>query len=232
MGQYKEWGRISEILRQQGDLNLEIVGGVGLTPTDKVEVKGLSVLGDLTSLDQVVQLFDVDEVIFCNEGWDTKEIFDQMEADHARNLSFKIAPPEGDFIVGPQQIFTSRAQQQRHFRIAERPSRLSKRIFDIVGSSLLLLSFPLLFWRYQHAAKALKGIIQVLTGRQHLVGYQGEPSDSLPPLKPGLLSLRQRLKQPSDYPNAKVLDRHYALAYRWELDLEILVKSWSRIGNR
>lgn len=231
VGKGKEWNRVAGILQQQSDQNLDIVGGISLDKREEAEVGGLSVLGEMSQLDQVIQLFDVDEVIFCNDGWATQDILDQMEADHPRKVSFKIAPPNVDFIVGSQQIFTSRARQRPHYKIAERSNRLAKRSFDLVGSGLLLLSFPLLFWRYRKPGQAVKGMIQTLLGQRHLVGYEGSSSDQLPPLKSGLLSLQHRRKSSDSYPHADALDQYYARAYRWELDLETVVKGWRRVGT-
>lgn len=233
VGQPTAWAQVRDILRQQPtDLNLDLVGGLTLAPGEAEAVADVPRLGQLGDLGQVLQLFDVDEVVFCQDGWATREILDQLEARHPRKVSFKIAPPDTDFIVGPQQIWTARAWQRPHYRIAERANRLAKRSLDAVGSSLLLLSFPLLFWRYRHPRQALQGLARTLVGQRHLVGYQAPQSPDLPPLKPGLLSLQARSPSEAAYAHPLALDRYYARAYRWELDLETVLKGWRGIGGK
>jgi len=148
-------------------------------------------------------------------------------------VAFKIVPPSADYIVGPQVILNSRYSKQIHYRLQDKEERFRKRAFDIVSSSLLLLSFPLLFWLYEHPKAAIQKLWKVFAHKYHMVGYIHTEESDLPAIKPGLLNMLDRVKLASENGpmNTKGLDKYYAQSYRWDMDLLILLKGWRRIGK-
>lgn len=220
--------RLSKLIRNELDYPAEISGAITLTPQTE-PIGDLDTLGFLEQLPEVVQYYRPDEVIFCNQSIATHQIMDLIQRIPAPDLTYKIVPPEADYIVGPQSIHTSRYGRQVQSPLQSPAVRQQKRIFDLVGSLGLLITYPILFWAYKRPAVVPRQLIQVLRGAAHLVGYAAPAHADLPPLKPALLSLQNRVPQPNSL-NTDGLNRHYARTYNWELDLEILLKGWRRIG--
>jgi O-antigen biosynthesis protein len=230
LGTAAEVNRVAALLRSEIHYGADLVGA--LTPAaDEAVPLSLPRLGGFAQREGVVRSLDIDEVVFANEGMATAEILQQMSQPGARPVAYKIAPPGVSFVVGPQQILTPQRERAQVYRLHEREHRLIKRTVDVVGSITLLLSYPLLFWRYRKPSKALTNLLQTLAGRQHLVGYASRRASNLPPLKPAPLSMRHRVQADIDLPALDLLDRAYAQRYTWELDLEIVLKGWREMGG-
>ena len=62
------------------------------------------------------------------------------------SVDFKIAPPESLSIIGSNSINTAGDLYTIHFNsIGKESNRRNKRLFDVVSSLLLLITFPLWF---------------------------------------------------------------------------------------
>ncbi len=221
--------RLIKLLKQELSYQVEVVGAL-LLNEGKSSVRGTEVLGTLDQLDLVSSAYDVEEVIFCQESMPTREILSIMAQPIRRELRFKIAPPEASFLVGSQEIIEPFLAQKTHYRLAEKGSKARKRAFDYVAATALLLTWPLLWWTYRRPFGALKGIAHIFRKRHHLVSYAAKAGDELPPLAPGLLDMRYRVSSPEQLAHLPSLDRYYAKNYRWDLDLEILIKGWRNLG--
>ncbi|MEZ4828187.1 MAG: hypothetical protein R3C61_18160 [Bacteroidia bacterium] len=147
-------------------------------------------------------------------------------------VDYKIVPPEADYIVGPQAIYTSRFSRKLNFNLQQKEIRFQKQIFDIGSSLVLIATFPFLFWLYQRPLVAFSRLLQVLTLRYHMVGYIRPEAEGLPPIKPGILNMLDRVsgRVPMNKVNKEGLDKYYARTYSWDLDLEILIKGWRKIN--
>ncbi|MFK7926362.1 MAG: glycosyltransferase [Bacteroidia bacterium] len=233
IGQGADVRRVVDLIRGELDYPVEIVGSVGVEA--KVEANatsdGIEKLGDLSRLQEIIRFYDLDEVIFSNASVATEDILDTMRDLHNSAIAYKIVPPQADYIVGPQAIHTSRYSRQIGFRLEETDVLWRKQVFDSVSSGLLLLSYPLLFWLYQRPVSAFGRLWQVFSRKQHMVGYIHPQTEELPPLKRGLLNMLDRAKGTTKDLNTRGLDKYYARQYRWEMDLEILLKAWRRIGG-
>lgn len=233
VGQPAEAARVTRLLRQEVGYSADLVGLI--TPTEappESPAPTLPWLGGWQQLEGAVRSLDVDEVLFCHEGLATADMFRQMSRPDTRPVAYKIAPPGVNFVVGPQEILTMQHERRARYRLDQRENRLVKRTVDVIGSGVLLLSYPLLFWRYRRPGAALRHLGRTLLGQTHLVGYaQASPAD-LPPLKPAALSLRHRAPAALPLPPDEPLDRAYAQRYTWELDVEIILKGWRDMGNR
>ncbi|MEL6593186.1 MAG: glycosyltransferase, partial [Bacteroidota bacterium] len=231
IGQGEDLLRVVDLIRAELDYPVEIVGLVNLHPDESPSDTQIEVLGEIGRLPEIINFYDLQEVIFSNASMPTEQILDTMRDLRESEIAYKIVPPEADYLVGPQAIHTSRYSRQIGFRLQEADQRWRKQAFDSLSSGLLLLSFPILFWLYQRPLNALSRLWQVFRRQQHMVGYIHPESTDLPPLKKGLLNMLDRVKGTGQDLNTHGLDKYYARQYRWELDLEILLKAWRRIGG-
>jgi O-antigen biosynthesis protein len=218
--------RLTQLLRQHLAYPVDIAGAAG---AESPSAWAVPYLGSLDSLPALVRAFDVKEVIFCNQSLPATTILQQLTSLQHLNVSIKIAPPNTDLLIGPQQVVSPEDGGQPYMNLQQRRKRLEKRMFDLGASLALLLSFPFLFWRYQRPGSAVLHLWQSLLGRRHLVGYDGGPYADLPPLKPGGLSLRDRVPHGPGLAS-RPLDAYYAQAFRWDLDFEVLARAWPRLG--
>jgi hypothetical protein len=103
----------------------------------------------------------------------------------------------------------------------------------MMSSICLLLLFPLTFWIYRRPLRALRNLVHVLGGHYHLVGYINDNPPGLPSLKKGVLNMKHRFRstERTQDPHTSGLDRHYARSYSLELDMEILLKGFRKLGE-
>ncbi|HEX2900811.1 MAG TPA: hypothetical protein VHS96_13905, partial [Bacteroidia bacterium] len=219
-----ETARIAKLIRSELDYPVEIEGTVRITE-DRSHLKEDS-LGTLSQLGEIVRIYKVDEVIFANKNFSTEEILNAMSALHLPALRYKIVPPDADYLVGSQVIHDTLHAEGGAFNLALPDLRFKKRMFDMIGSSALLLLYPVTFFVYKRPLRAFGNLWKALTGKVHLVGYIENAPKGLPALKPGLLNMAYRVRSGADssVEHTRGLDRHYARAYAVELDLEILVR--------
>jgi lipopolysaccharide/colanic/teichoic acid biosynthesis glycosyltransferase len=147
-------------------------------------------------------------------------------------LEFKIAPPEGISVIGSNSINTAGDLYLVHINTINMPTyRRLKRLFDILASILLLVAYPFIFILYRNKLQLMKNILSVLLGKRTWVGYwhaaDNRPnySDSLPPLKKGILNPTDGIKKQDISPEMKhKLNIFYAKDYKFSNDFNILRK--------
>lgn len=224
--------RVASLLLGKLAYPVEIVGAIYRNQTDvHAHQADLSVLGHWGQLDQILRLYRIEEVIYDNGSLPTQDILQQLSRLSKPELSYKIVPPNADFVIGPQTILTTQHDGPIWFNLQQVGHKRRKRLFDLIGASVLLLSFPFLFLFYQKAGSAFGKLLRVLAHQQHLVGYIQPENSELPLLKPGLLNMHHRTKMTDIGVPIRALDRFYAQTYSWPLDLEILLKGWRRIAE-
>ncbi|WNJ15974.1 glycosyltransferase family 2 protein [Pontibacter sp. G13] len=219
----------AKLIQQELDYPVELVGYVSDSDYQS-QLGNLLHLGPQEQLREILQFYRVDEIIFPNQDLSTEAILQTMTTIRDLQVAYKIVPQGADYIVGPQAIHTSRFSQGLDFKLKNRQNQIQKRLFDLVSSSVLLLTFPLLFPFYKKPLGVLKKLTQVLFRKKHMVGYIHPDTPDLPTLRQGLLNMMFQSKSGQNTSiNTQGLDQLYAQRYRWDLDLEILLRGWRNI---
>ncbi|MBQ2510641.1 MAG: glycosyltransferase [Bacteroidales bacterium] len=133
-------------------------------------------LGHESRLEDIIRVEKIDEVVFCGSDIDLPTIISLMTRLRTTGVRYKIAPAEGDYVIGSNSI-VSRDDlfTDDLVTITSASCRRQKRLFDL-GSSLLLLIFsPLLVWLQSHPGDYLRHCFSVLVGRCSWVGYADHP---------------------------------------------------------
>lgn len=190
-------------------------------------------LAPLDRLDEVVGIFDVDEIIFCAADVSTEAIMHWMSR-LGPSVRFRIVPSEGNSIIGSHssdsagELYTIEIQ----YRIATPLARRNKRLLDLA----LLAAAPLLFFHSKNKVAFLGNCWQVFLGRRSWVGYAigndqaGPTHELLPTIKPGILSPLDALHYHiEDTHTIRRLDFLYAKDYSAWRDLEIVWKGRRRL---
>jgi GT2 family glycosyltransferase len=188
-GGMEETRRVQEILTHAGmkDAKLFFVSPTGYPNGEKYFT------GNFRNLKEIIQIHDIDEVVFCSKDISSEEIISRMSLLGSASLEFKIAPQESLFIIGSNSINSSGTWYSFEVNSINKPeNRRKKKILDGVFSLLLLLSAPLWLFFSPNRKALFAGLWQVLLGRKSWVGYcpQREPSMQLPVISPGIFSVQ------------------------------------------
>jgi len=230
IGGIEEASRIKALINQS-PVKTSYVGLVNPSEQENIP-KGFA--GNIGRLKDMVEIFGINELIFCGKDLSSSEIMNQMMKINHPELEYKIAPPESLFIIGSNSIQTSGELYVIGLNAIDRPlNRRKKRALDIAFSFMLLVFFPLLFVT-NSPRNALKNAVQCLLGRFTWVGYSpGKISDSLPKLKMSVLNpLDPFSKLASDDQMRIQTNILYAKDYRITNDVSIIYQSFRRIGRK
>ena len=190
-------------------------------------------LGVAERLPELLEVYGIEEVIFCGKDVTSQEIINFMSGSSVSTVEYKIAPPESLFIIGsssvedPGELYIIDINN-----INKSVNRRNKRLIDILISFCLLAASPLLFLTQKNAGGFFRNIYCVSVGKFSWVGYSGK-SLRLPKIKDGVLN-------PLDGLNSKVndeltinrLNSLYARDYRVYTDINIIRKGWRNLGRR
>lgn len=196
--------------------------------------KEINAIGTINQLDQVVHIHEINEIIFSAHDNSAHEIIHWMTQIPSSKIDFKIAQPETLFLIGSNSIETAGDLYVFNINAISKPeNQRAKRTFDLIISSLLLLSSPLNIWFFSNQKKYLSNILNVLLGKYSLVGYAAQEVKSingLPHLKKGLLTPMDRLTFIEDNISDK-LNLLYARDYSLKKDFSILTNAWKRLDR-
>ena len=214
VGSSEECGRIGELYRQLGQ---------------NIETATLSIPLSPNQLADAIHYYKTDEVIFSSRDLPVQQIIDLMTSlahlpSARRQVEFKIAPGESDFIIGSNHIHSVEDLYTEEVNTLANPfNRRNKRLFDIASSFLLLLLSPILFWLQRRKKTFFPHCLQVLTGHKTWVGDEEK----------AIFTPEQAFKQ-SDNPktrkseNPKIrnsLRLRYYRNYRLATDIYILFRN-------
>lgn len=228
IGSQDEYARIESLLNQSGT-KAGFTGWVELT--EKVAAASL---GSLAQLPEIMQIYRIDEVIFCAKDLSAQEIMQHMSLLQPLKVEIKIAPPESLFVIGSNSI---NAQGEWYTvqvnTIALPANKRIKRLLDFAFGLAFLALSPLLFWFQKKPVNFIKNCFEVIFSIKSWVGYnpQGHP-ENLPKLKPGVLPANA-------YSNSGIADVQtlarinflYAKEYRPATDVEIIFKNLRGLGG-
>lgn len=222
--------RILTFLQDEIEYPTEIVGLVS-DETANLSHSSIDRLGTPSQLAEIVRMFGIDEVIFCNKSISTEIIISLMSDIQEKGIEYKIVPPDTDYIIGSQFIHTARNQRIFRPNLSQNTFKQQKRRLDIIVSVVLLTIYPISFLLYKKPLAALKNLWQVLIGKKHFVGYIQAGIAGLPPIQEGILNMNLRKNEGDTSLNPENLDKYYAKSYTWEWDLGLIIKGLREIGG-
>ena len=129
---------------------------------------------DPRHLQDLIRIEQADEVIFCGHDVDLSNIINLMSQLRTTGVEYKIAPPDGNYIIGSQNILSPEGLYLDDLdTISTDSCRRQKRLFDVGASLLLLVLSPILFWFQKNKKNYYGHCLSVLTGHRTWVGYRG-----------------------------------------------------------
>jgi GT2 family glycosyltransferase len=228
IGSYEESERIDELLKDT-HYKLDVLGYITSNKNDVTQTK---YLGYLEELEKLVQLYRLDEIIFCSKDVPAHRIMEWMTRVDNRMVDFKIVPDESNFIIG------SNSSNKRgdfyslniELNILSGRQIRNKRLFDISLSMVFLCAYPLMAWFIDHPQQFFRNILLVLGGERTWVGYTDAVSPNLPKLKRGIIHPVIHLESGLPSQTVYKLNLMYAKEYSLLTDCVLVFKGLKYLG--
>ncbi|MEQ8909224.1 MAG: glycosyltransferase [Vicingaceae bacterium] len=189
----------------------------------------------LYQLEDIIEIYKINEVIFCSKDVSSEEIIRQMAKLSSKEVDFKIAPPESLYIIGSNSNQHSGEYYVIGANALLKPvNQRNKRILDISLSLFFLLLFPIFIWLSSSFVRYFSNLFRVLSGSLSFVGFA-----KMAELPDYQLKLKRGIFVPSDQfrgiqVDEKSKDRinfEYGRDYSLLKDLEIVFKNLSKLDS-
>jgi GT2 family glycosyltransferase len=176
--------------------------------------------GDWENRKQLIQFFNITEIIFDTESLSYEIIISEMQ-QLAGQMTFEIFQPEAGFMIGSDSIHTQGAAlADQDFILMQAGTQRAKRLFDLLFGVLLISLLPILIWTTRFRSLMTQWTA-VVSGKKSWVGFDALPT--LPKIKAGAIPPYPNI----DVKSEKLLlaaQRNYMETYDVNEDFRILVK--------
>jgi GT2 family glycosyltransferase len=227
IGAKDEFDRVSALL-DQAEVKPAFVGFISYGNGAASEQH----IGSVGQVDEVIRVYQLDEIIFCARDVSSAEIIDKMIALTTSGVDFRIAPPESLSIIGSSSIDTAGELYMIDVNNVGKPAnRRNKRLLDVLVSCALLLSSWVLVWFQDRPGGFFRNIFRVLMGKRSWVGYGKRPRRDLPAIRPSVLTAADLLREGAGEDRRNLALLNYSKNYRTENDIRIILKRWRKLGN-
>jgi O-antigen biosynthesis protein len=208
---------------------------LGYVSVDDEAVQNENYLGNEKQLAEIVELFKVEEIIFCSKDLSTQHIMQWMYTISRPDVHFKIVPEESVFIIGSNSKDEPGDFYTLEINLAlNTPNQLrKKRFLDVAVAVLLIPVAPVLLLFMKQRANFILNIFKVLLGEKTWVGYTPSGNiDVLPKLKPNVLhTVTKSASEKLNEVTIQKMNFMYAKEYSIEKDLSILLSSLAMLGS-
>ena len=192
-------------------------------------------LGDLAEMKDLIDIYKIEEIIFCAADLTNKEIMDWM-LKLGNKIEYKTVSENSNSIVGSSSKNTAGTLYtiDIQYNIATSMAKRNKRVFDFMGSLFLLIGSPVFFLFMQHKGGFFKNMWQVFIGQKTLVGYADGANNQriLPKIKAGILSPKDGVRETKvEVETARRLDFFYAKDYGVRDDFGVVCKGFVKLGK-
>lgn len=203
-------------------------------------------LGRFSQLQEIIDIYKIDEVIFCSKNLSAEKIIDAMSAQSNASVEFKIAPQESISIIGSNSIDTAGDLYAIDINSINKPSnKRKKRIIDTLFSVLFIALLPILIFVVKSPVSFIGNIFKVLFGVRTWVastpylpssnakgrGAQHSPFGGVG-VDTGVLSPADSLKSNHITPEvAERLNKIYSKDYSVRNDINIILKGIRKLGK-
>lgn len=228
IGSSEECMRVHKLL-EKTEIKSSFIGFIHIENSHKTDER---YVGEISQLDEAINLYSIDELIFCSKTLSAQEIISHMSVIDRHNLDFKIAPEESMYVIGSNSINTQGELYAYEINGINKPENTrNKRVFDIISSLIMLILFPILAIISKSFLGLLKNILLVLLGFKSWVSYhKSDKNELLPKIKEGVLNPLSHLSSKHSQLTLFNLNMLYAKEYQLQNDLDIVLKNLHRLG--
>ena len=174
------------------------------------------------------------EIIFSANDISYGEIIQRMRDWKSNDHDFKIAPSDGNVLIGSNSIDTAGDLYILNINALSSTENVrKKRLFDVSLSLVLLLSLPISIFFFSNKRTYALNLMQIISGKLTFIGYTDTEMKTdvrLPKMKEGLISPSEAIDSSSDVIREK-LNLLYARDYSMRKDFSIILKSWQKLDT-
>ena len=185
IGSTEETQRVKQLL-QSTSIKPDFIGLV--SPYDDKDVPE-NYLGNLHQVPDIIEIYKINEIIFCSKDMSHQLIIDKMEEWHS-SLDYKIAPEDTLSIIGSNSINTRGDLYTIDIKtISTNSNRRKKRLFDLTSSFMGIVLWIFLVFFINKPLHFLKNCFKVLFGKYSWIGYcntENHDKLRLPKIKKGI----------------------------------------------
>ncbi len=231
IGDLQECNRVYSIINQAQ----AVPDLVGFVNPAKEQVSP-DFIGHIGQIQEIVQVNQIDELVFCAAAMSSHEIICTMLQFTRTGIEFKIAPPESMSVIGSSSNDISGELYVLHFNtLSLIHNKRKKRFFDALLSVIMIGVSPVLMFVVDEPAGLCRNILHVLKGASSWVGYYqstGGNHPGLPKIQPGVLTPHDlRVNSLNGAGTDEQLNLLYAKDYRISHDLRIIVSGYKKLGR-
>ena len=193
-----------------------------------------SPLGELRQLADIIQLYGLNELIFCGKDLPASQIIALMLSLPAdRPVAYKILPEDSQYIIGssskdaPGDYYTLDIA----LNLYQPQQARAKRLLDVLSSAALLALAPVLVWFQPRKAGFVRNCLAVLWGSRTWVGLRYTPGPAR--TVPAVVSPAEAAVSaaPLTEVTRRRLELLYAKDYEPGMDLRVLWRCRRRLGQ-
>jgi len=217
VGDKKNWNKVTQLLHSYNQ-NYQQLGYVNDDEKDSANW-----LGRVNQLQEIVKIYDVNEIIFSTNNI-TAERTMQLMTVIGPNVNYYTLPADSNFVIGSHSKNANGLYfgEQIELNLSKQEYRSQKRIFDISLALLAIILSPILSM-IPLTRKWVLNSIKVLSGKKTWVSYSSNAIDKLPKLNSGVYNTAYMLKEPNEL-FAKNLDQLYAKNYGVLMDIRAITR--------
>ena len=208
---------------------------VGLVSSDEKLLKEDVFIGSISQVIDIINIYDIDEVVFCSKNIPHQIIIDKMTEWQPTQVDYKIAPEDSLSIIGSNSIHTRGDLYTVNINAVDKvANRRNKRLVDVLFSLIFLILSPIIIFFQHKPGGFLANIFRVLFGVKSWVGYclLTESHHLLPKIKPGVLNpvdgMTLNLQDDETIDNLNIL---YARDYNVWKDMNIILYAFRYLGK-
>ncbi|MBK8846496.1 MAG: glycosyltransferase [Bacteroidetes bacterium] len=226
----KECQRILQLLTGTGS-NYQFIGQI--FSVGENEGHDENYLGSTDRLNDLCQVYQVDELVFSSKDIAAHQIIELMQKNLNPKIEFKIAPEQSSYIIGSNSIHEQGKLYLVDMNTLSHPENVrNKRIFDFGLAFLLLLTMPICVWFIRNKWGFIKNAIAVWMGKYSWVGLTETMQSKNTLTKPGVLT-------PADASATVIADKDtlerlnilYARNFSVSEDFNLVVKNFKNLGR-
>ncbi len=223
VGHKQERERVLGLIQKTQSPN-QFLGFVSIDDEDEQDI-----LGSVERLEDLCDLYKVDEVIFCSKDVSSSETMRWMAKMASTTVSFKIVPDDSGFIIGSNakdmngELYT----EEVRFALGDKNTRQKKRLIDFVISLFLLPLGVVIGWVGPGIIGYYQRVFATLFGRKTWVSYDKSVNVSdLPKLQDGVFVTSQESdKIDMNDSVRKRLNYFYAKNYNIMDDINLILRN-------
>ncbi|MFT5666475.1 MAG: GT2 family glycosyltransferase [Vicingaceae bacterium] len=232
VGKQEELNRISSFIKKTL-IEPEKIINVNAENEGNSDNSGFS--ARLYQLKDIIDIYDINEVIFCAKDLSSSQIIEQMSSINKEDVDYKIAPPESLYIIGSNSIESSGEYYIMASDAIMKPvNQKNKRSLDLFLALFFLLFSPILFLFVDNKGNYFGNLFKILSGKVSFVGFYSSAK-----MKDISLKVKKGILNPTDLhdsfalnqENIEQLNFEYGRDYSIGKDLEIVFKNLKYLGR-